>query len=773
VRIPFLLGLVFLFAFSIPRASAQNGESDKKQLEDQAKQLIAEGQALEQQGKLPEALDKYVDAEGVFSTREGLASIWRTRQAENQKVNALVTATHQAYQDAKYADCAAQLEQSLNIEPAIPLVHYDLAACYAKLEDRGRAFDNLDQSFGAALRPRWRAEELELRSELLMGTHPAGPPANAPPEAMKRLESFNEAYLAADRDPGDITTSVDKRDPIASQNLCELAKDLGQDFPTNAAAEFNLAKCAEEDGRPDEAARLLSEYIKLAPKAMDQADVEARREQLTSLSSIPADPGKIVRQHYALAARYLDYRRYDRAIAEYQAAEHALPSYPQTQWRLALLYESFGDVAKARERFQRYQQLDPSAEGKDKASVHLNSLEDRRALYDAAVDEAEGVVSELLLRSMGISSEGVKHKAKLTRQQRRWASRRYKRTLSASEKLSAPYVIRQLDRARGILEGATAIFPLGAEANELLALVYLEANDWPAAFHSFDAPAARHVPVSFFAQVSSAHNSGEVRAAKVEIGSNAVRLGYLSSYNTSTHVAGPPNSPAGDDDLGNLVISTSEDVDTEAEAFTVGAADLKGVETKNNFVVLKLSNDDLYLSPVYMLSATPFEGRASRSFGNEYTRLFIRYLGYEDARLGAEGMTSGDKFKLGLTIALAGYSTFRTVRGIYAAYANAQRVSQFLHLLSTRASNPRCEAQCQARVAELIHLLHLLSIAEVAELGKHGVKLYETTQETVQDVKLDIAALLQTSADQRQILEGLDFKIIPSRRLEFEYRDKL
>jgi N-acetylglutamate synthase-like GNAT family acetyltransferase len=113
------------------------------------------------------------------------------------------------------------------------------------------------------------------------------------------------------------------------------------------------------------------------------------------------------------------------------------------------------------------------------------------------------------------------------------------------------------------------------------------------------------------------------------------------------------------------------------------------------------------------------------------------------------------------------------VRGIYVTFGNAERVSQFLHLLSTRASNPHCEAQCQARVTELIHLLHLLSVAQMAEQGKRGVKLYETTEEAAQDVKLDTATLLQTSADQRQILEGLDFKIIPSRPLEIEYRDKL
>ena len=307
----------------------------------------------------------------------------------------------------------------------------------------------------------------------------------------------------------------------------------------------------------------------------------------------------------------------------------------------------------------------------------------------------------------------------------------------------------------------------------MLALVYLEANDWPAALRSFDASAARNLPVSFYAQVNSAHNGGEVRAAKVEIGSDTVRLVYLSSYNTSTHVTEPPNSPAGDDDLGNLVVSPPGNVDTEAEAFTVAAADLQAVETKNNFVVLKLTNDDLYLAPVYMLAAAPFEGGASRSFGNEYTRLFIRYLGYEDAKLGVEGMTPGDKFKLGLTLAFAGRHYYKTARSLYRAYENSARVAQLLRLLSAKASNPHCEARCEARVAELIHLLHLLSIAQTASLGVKGVKVYETTEELVEDVKVDTATLLQTSADQRQILEALDFKIIPSRPLEFEYRERL
>jgi tetratricopeptide (TPR) repeat protein len=743
--------LVFVSAAVMPQEQEnEQPKMDKKQLEAKAKEIVSEGKALEKQGKLAEANDKYVDAEGIFSTKDALSGIKRIHEAEDQKVTAALASTHHTYDEAKYVDCTAQLEEALKVEPTNSPTHYDLALCYSKLGDRIRALDHLDQSTGMVTKSKRRMELLELHSLLLMGTDPSGPSADPPAETGKRLESFNEAYLASDRDPGDITTSIDKQDSFNGQHLCGLAKELEHDFPANASVDFNEAKCAEEDGHPEEAARLLSEYLKLTPKAMDLADVEIRRGQLTSLAALPDDPGKVVREHYATASRYLDYRRYDRAITEYQAAEKAMPDYSQTAWRLALLYESYGDVAKAKTSFERYKQLEPSAEGKSKADAHLGSMEGRRALYEAGVAEAQDILSELLLRSMGIQSQGVKHKAKLSRQQRHWASGRYKRTLSASEKLSAPYVARQLDRARDLLENATELFPLGVEANELLALVYLEGNDWPAAFRSFDAPAGRNLPVSFYAQVNSAHDSTQVRAAKVEISSNTVRLVYLSSYDASKHVAGPPKSPAGDDELGNLVVSAPDEVDAQADAVTVAAADLKAVETKNNFVVLKLKNDDLYLAPVYMLADVPFEGRASRSFGNEYTRVFIRYLGYEDAKLGVEGMSPGDKFKLGLAIGLTGVAYFNTVRSFgltsYAAYGNSARVAQ---------------------------LLHLLSMARTAMKGVHAVSVYETTEHLVEDFRVDAATLQRTGADQRQILEGLDFKIIPSHPANFEYREKL
>jgi tetratricopeptide (TPR) repeat protein len=720
---------------------------DKKQLEAKAKEIVSEGGALEKQGDLAGAFDKYVDAEGVFSTHEALSGIKRIHEAEDQKITEALAATHHTFNDARYADCVTQLEAALRIEPGNPPVHYDLALCYSKLAERTRALDHLDESTSTVYKPKRRMELLELHSQLLMGMDLATDP---PAEIEDRLASFNQAYVASARDPGDITTSIDNKDAANGQHLCGTAKELQHDIPDNPAVDFNEAKCAEEDAHPEEAARLLAEYLKLAPHALDAAAIETRRQQLTSLGALPGDPGKVVREHYAIAARYLDYRRYDRAITEYEAAQTAMPDYPQTAWRLGLLYESYGDAAKAQASFARYQQLDPSPNAKIQGDTHLRSMEGRRALYEAGVAEGQEILTDLLLHSMGISTQGTKHKAHLTRQQRRWASGRYKRTLSASEKLSPPYVERQLERARDLLEKSSELFPLGVEANELLALIYLESNDWPAAFRSFDSPAGRNLPVSFYAQVNSVRDSQQVRAAKVEITSNKVRLVYLSSYDNSKHITGPPKSPAGDDDLGNLVVSEASEMAKDADVFTVPAADIVGVETKNNFVVLKLKDDDLYLAPVYMMGAVPFEGRASRTFGNEYTRLFIRYLGYEDAKLGIEGMSPGDKFKLGLAVGLTGLAVFNTVRtfgaGSYGAYGSA------LH------------------VAELIHVL---MVARTAFVGVHLAVTAVDTDYLIQNIRVDTATVQRTGADQRQVLEGLEFKIIPTEPSDFEYREKL
>ena len=725
---------LFLLSGLTSGAAVQNGPPDKKQLEAQAKQVVAEAQSLEQQGKLAEAKDKYIDAEGIVSTADAVTGISRINDEEKQQVESALADARRSYDAGKFSDSIEELQHALEIQPSNAALQYNLALCYLKLGDRANAATHLDYAISDTSKGKQQTELLELRSSVLMGVTPT----SATEDSKKTLTGFNESYLQEDRDPRDTKAT--------GGSLCEQTKELKQAFLQNAAVVFNSAKCAYEDAGSEDAARQLADYLQLVPDTLDRADAELLRQNLLSLASLSGDSGRLVRQHYATAATYLDYRRYDRAIAEYEAAEQILPDYPQTQWRLALLYEAYGNVAKAREHFSRFEQVAPDREQKDSAEFHLSNLDKGRAVYDANVSEAQDILSNLLRPPMGIDSEGVKHKTKLSYRQWRWASHRYKEATRATEKLPESYVERELNRARVDLEAAAELAPLGAEVNEMLALIYLQGNNWPEAYRSYDAVASQGFPVSFYAQINSGHDSKMVKATKVEIGSDAIQLISLATYDPKKQVSVPPDQPAGEDDLGNLIVSATQPPDAQADAITIKASDLKGVETDKNFVVLKVQNDRVYLAPLNMLSEVPFEGGASRTFGNEYTRLFARYLGYESAKLGKEGMTGGEKFKLGFQIARIGVAVGMMGIGAPAAYGSAVRMARLIHAL------------------QVYH-----SVAQGVRVGDAA----EATTRLVDDLQMSAASLEQTISDQQRAIQATQFKVIPTQQFQLKFRDKI
>lgn len=741
MRARVFVNCALLVGFSVFWYVAPSAAQDRKALETEAKGLIAEAKALEKQGKLAEARDKYVDAEGVISTGEARGAIDRIDEQQKSQVKSLVDDAERSYEAGRFNDGVERLQQALQIQSSSWELHYDLSLSYAKLGDRSNAALNLDSAIGALPNRRERTELLEMRSTLLMG-------ATSPDETTdpaKKLYAFNQAYLEEDRDPNDQSPSAPANGAPTPRNLCDQTKELFIAFPRNPAVVFNTAKCAEEDAKPEEAARQLAVYLEMVPGALDQPVVQDRRESLLVLAGLSGDAGQSVRQHYATAARYLDYRHYDRALAEYSLAEQALPTYALTEWQLGLFYESYGEVDKARVHLERYGQLESDAQRKNAAEAHLTVLDTRQEVYEANVDEAEEILADLLKHAMGIEDQGTKHKTKLSRRTRQHSSRRYQETAAANEKLSTPYVERELDRARQDLEAATEIFPLAPEANELLALVALQANNWPAAYRDYDAVASQNLPVSFYGEIVSSRDNRDVRATKVEIGSDSIRLIYLSDFDARKKVSKPPDKPAGEDDLGNLIVSTEQPPDEGAESLTLRAADLMGVATDKNFVVLKLQKNNIYLAPLNLVSEAPFEGGASRTFGNEYTRLFIRYLGYEDARLGKEGMTTGEKVRLGFEIAKVGMDIGMSVAmmgmGAPAAYNS---------------------------VTQLARLAHAMSVFNAVGVG---VSVSTKSLSVAQTFRSNMNTLERDANDDREVVEGIGFKIIPSQATKLKFRD--
>jgi hypothetical protein len=684
-----------------------------KQLETMAKALVDEGKGLEKQGQLLEAREKFLDAEGYFSTKGALDGLERVRDAVQQKAEALLEQARPTCEKQSPSDCVTRLELALEPGPEkAAALHNDLALFYQRVGDRGSALAHLDVLITATHDQKERMKLAELRTATVLGVKAA----TVSDEVQKMLEDFNQAYVKDDNDQG---REGERTGGASAATLCDRVKTLGSAKSANAAALYNAAKCASEDGDDAAAGALLAQYLQLAPAALDARDTGVYRDNLMALAALDGDAGAKVRSHFAAAARDLDYRRYDRAVLEYQAARQLAPNFPLVYWRLALLAEASGDVAQARAYLQDYVPIETDGDRKSEAERHLASLDQWRSNYDYNVTEAHDLIADLILHSMGLSSEGLKRNK--DKKKRPNTSGKEYRLLAASEAMSPPFVKRQLDQARADLEKAAELFPIAPEANQLLALLDLENNDWPSAFRRFDAVASSGMPVAFYAQESSSADNKVVRAVKIEIGKDGVRLVYLSSYNPKKRISEPPARAAGEDDLGNLAVSAALPPDPDVESASLSSNDLIGVRTDKSFVVLKHGKEEILLAPVFMTAFTPTEGRTAREFGNEYTRMFVRYLGYENARLGKEGMTFGEKLKLADQFEQTGMSIF----------------------------------------------------SSVTSGGIDSLGALQNTIKLAQLLRIDLSNLRQTIADQGRALDDLQFKVIPTGPVELAFRDHL
>jgi hypothetical protein len=344
-----------------------------------------------------------------------------------------------------------------------------------------------------------------------------------------------------------------------------------------------------------------------------------------------------------------------------------------------------GNVTKAREYFTLYQQLATTPDAQSDALDHLNSLDTKKEAYDDEVDAAEGTISDLLNRAMNLTFNGMDERAALYKTRQRMRQARYKNKKNKLKQVGGfgvPYAYAQqeLSDASDHLATGMGLFPLGAEVNELVGIVFLQANDGRSAMRSFDAVASQNLPVSFYAELRGHKRDHGV---KVELTHDKMQMVFLSSYDKKGQPI-PPDKNAGDDGLGDLTLDAASPRNSDFDSLTVTPAEIKRVETKNGQLLLKLTKEDITLSPIYMPALVPTEGPQARRFANNYTRLFVRYPGLEDSKLGAEGLTVREKMKLAYDIANAGLNIGTNLNPV-GAISGAQaflKISKEIHATS-------------------------------------------------------------------------------------------
>ncbi len=742
--------LVAILLLGCGPLTADNLEkAQKKELETQAKAIIAEAKSLEASGQLAQARAKYAESQAMIEMKDAESAIKRLDDEIHKQIKVALNQARKLYDAHKYREAAMAMEEGTKLGSFEGVLSSDLALCYYQLGDRNKSVENLDKAITDTPDPKKKLKLQELLTFLTTGEN--GNPAGE--DETRRIAQFNhlaetvgfDTSLEDEQGAEEETSFSGLQSPqlvpvksftgnapapptnhsIANRksSMCTALEELKGNAGAGAAGVYDRASCAEINGRPAEAIRLLGQYLEIAPQALDADAVRARIAELQSLQTLPGQKGSEVRRHYASAYGYLAERKYDRALAAFIRARELALEFPLTYWKLGLMYEAMGDVDLAREEFIHAQQLSSDNAWKTETTLHLTALDQKKSKYDDEVGDAEDILSELFNRGMNLTFNLDDNRSAIRVRRARIKNKKERKDQNRVGGFAVPYPYAQQELARAgeHLQVALGLFPLGAEANELMALLFLQANDGHSAIKNYDAVASQGLPLSFYAEMRGRKLD---HAVKCELSHDRVHLIFLSSYDKKGNPTAPAK-PAGDDGLGDLTLAPG-DTRPEVDALDLNLNDIKKVETDKGLLTIKLAKEEFRLAPIYLPSYTPVEGPQARRFANNYTRLFVRYPGLEDSKLGAEGMTGGEKFKMGYKIATDSLSIATGLNPIGAIQATQSAIS----------------------IARTIH-------SAMASLS------------------VSFAAWERSVDDQQQLLSGPSFKTIPTGPVSLAFTQKL
>jgi tetratricopeptide (TPR) repeat protein len=644
----------------------------------------------------------------ISRPKDAFEGVKRVDKEIHKKVEGYLAQARKSFEGERYAEGATVLEQGLTLRPADPLLLFNAALLYSRAGDNTRALAYLDRASASFFK---RQDKAMLQQWHTIATTGESFPLLKSND-LKHLADFNLLFdklaegitpaemRVAELEALDSTSDPPESDPPGhpsaktpateslGSSICGQMPLLERTLPSSPAALFDRANCAELEGHLAEASGLLTRYFEASPNAADAADARARIVIFEALSKLPEPQKSQLTRHFAVYLRSLYERKYDRALRELEQSEKIAPDFPDTQWRLALFHEAMGDTKTAAEHFTRYTALDPSPEAHQRAAAHWEALDVWRKDYDSEISEAEDIITAMLQRGLGLTFAETTAHARSPRARAKNEGQRnsfYHKSAIRSGGFHVPYdyARQEFRMAAEHLQAALAIFPLGAEANQLMAIVSLQANDGRSAIANFDAVAGQNLPVSFYAELRGEQGD---RAVKCEVRPGELRLIYLAKFDKKGN-AQPAGAPAGDDALGNLTPDPTHTDPADmgkTETRVIKISEVQELETKSSQVIIKLANAQLAFSPIYMTEEPPYEGPPSRRFANTYTRLFIRYGGLEDAKLGTEGFTGWEKTKITCELAQSGFN-IATSGGAMGAVEIAMEAYKISRLLQRTA----------------------------------------------------------------------------------------
>jgi tetratricopeptide (TPR) repeat protein len=613
--------------------------------------LVSEGDQLQKQGMLAEARDKYAEAVGYSKKAKGELS------AINRKIDAAVAVDLQRakeqFSQQQYAATLAALQDADHLSPGKANISCDLGITYRALGNRTEAVAALD----ACARQTGKADVAieQMRTELLTGESAAKLPD---PQRTLTLE-LDKQLLEDERllVPRFIDDSPVSKSSTAGTPFC--AKILGakDSLPKTPSTLYDLGVCSEHGGQLPEAVRFYESYLKAAPEAGNAGDIRGSLAELKALLAYNGPDAATVKAHFGVAARYTAAGKYDRVRIEYEAAAKAAPSFPPARWRLGSFCASTGDVDCAKRELTAFVSLTEDQDRKQRGLNLLEGLDERKQRYVELTNTAR------------IELAGVRlNPGKMNEFER---NRRYEAVLKK-------------------LREANAMFPLAPEANQLLGLIYLDADYARGARMAYDAAAAGHMDPFFFAWTTLPKKQDRYYA-KIVVHPDNIQVVPLSQShdNKTVEVADCYALPH---KMETIFRDTSCGIRIPVNA-------IKFIEAKQEYINLKTKKTAYHIDPTNAFIEPPYQfAPAARRFHNHYLRLLLRYSDLDGGKLGKEGFTGGEKFWMVMDVASlasgnpfalinltstveTAVDTYRMVHAAQKARAAALRTQSELHEL--------------------------------------------------------------------------------------------
>jgi len=588
----------------------------------EAKTLINEGKSLEGQGQLLEARAKYAKATRLGGGGKELGEVNKKIAAKTME---LVTAAKTSFSSQDYPKSIEQLQEAHKYSPDSPDVNCDLGVTYHMAGDDSKAIESLRTCVSDVVKP----EEKERYSQLITEIETKDNSVGADAAQKQALTSFNEGL----RQNEEVLPTV-----AQDADLCKNLLASQASLPKTPSVLFNLAKCSEDAGNLEDASRYFDDYMKAAPDSKAFPEAKDVSQQLATILAFDGPKREEVRQHYRSASQYLLKGRYALALKEYESASAIAPDFAFGRRQLGLFYESLGRTDDATRELNAYAAMEGiTAEEKDWAAKEVASFPEKRSKYDSALRGASAKVRPLLFTGH-----------------------------PGADSVTCDQIIQTL-------QTAIEAFPLAPEANRLLGFMYLEANYPAGAKHAYDAAAAGSADPFFFAWVSGLKDIKGGAFSFVEVKKDRLQIEPLYSSRRKRKKNEDANEPQA---CHSVMDSTDVLLPESSCGEYLAIKDIHSVESKQMGIEVASANKPLWMTPVNLFEADPIQsGPAARKFTNRYTRVIQRYMENDVTKLGAEHMTGGEKFAMGMAFASAAMGGLSGVMSSISAAQAAINVS--------------------------------------------------------------------------------------------------